>query len=130
MRSGGRATPVRFHYGSHATALRSPTGSRQSQRDQFCWRALGSAPMALAFLPQLARVHGAIPPCEPGSSRNRRQRAGRLCLALPSFLVTLRRLGAFGRPQYRQVPNPPSPTLGRTIDGTGLTVFRADKKLL
>ena len=30
--------------------------------------------MALPFRPRLARAHGATPPCEPGSSRNRRQR--------------------------------------------------------
>jgi hypothetical protein len=47
-----------------------------------------------------------------------------------SYLVTRRRLGAYGWPQYRQVPNPPSPSSGRTIDGAGGTVSRAHKKLL
>ena len=40
--------------------------------------------------------------------------------------ITQRRSNAFGSPQYRQVRN----ELGRRIDGAGLTVFRADKKLL
>src|SRR5215472_3486253 len=48
----------------------------------------------------------------------------------PSYLVTRRRLGAFGWPQYRQVTIPSSPSLGRTIDGAGLTLCPADKKLL
>jgi len=47
-----------------------------------------------------------------------------------SYLVTRCRLGAYGWPQYRQVPNPPSPSSGRTIDGAGGTVSRAHKKLL
>jgi hypothetical protein len=45
-------------------------------------------------------------------------------------LVTQRRLGAFGWPQYRQVPKRTFRVWGRTIDGTGLTISGADKKLL